>query len=206
MRKAVTIAVLAGGKSSRFGGIDKQEIIFNGEKLGRIAAGNALSSGYPVVVIGQNRSPYQGLPLRFVEDVRPGFGPLSGLHAALSGIAEGWLYLTACDMPYFSLEWLDYLVSSADEAEKEGFEVLAAQSGAHLEPFHALYSAALKPRLENSFAEGAPPRRRASLSRLIREGPYRAVPESVVRFFSPDWRLFRGINNPAELEALKGRR
>ncbi|MFA5852995.1 MAG: molybdenum cofactor guanylyltransferase [Spirochaetales bacterium] len=196
----VTIAILAGGKSSRFRGIDKQEIIFNGEKLGRIAARNALAAAFPVIIVGRNHSPYEGLPVVFTEDILPGFGPLSGLHAALSRSETKWVYLMACDMPFFSEAWLSYLLALT---ERTGLLATAAQSGRYAEPFHALYSRELIPRLESVFAESPASPGRYSFSRLISEVPHLIIPETVAREYSPDWRLFYSVNSPSDLEALQ---
>ena len=196
----VTIAILAGGKSSRFGGIDKQEILLNGEKLGRIVALNALSAGGDVIVVGRNHAPYEALPVIFTEDVVAGFGPLSGLHAALAKARTDWVYLVACDMPFFDLSWLDYLLACA---EGSGALSLTARFESHLEPFHALYSRRLIGSIDKIFGEGGEARRHFSFARLIESAPHQLIPESIARKYSPDWRLFRSINTPEDLEALQ---
>lgn len=242
----ITMAILAGGKSSRFKGLDKQEILVDGEKLGRIAAKNALSAARPLIVVGRNRSVYDGLPVTFTDDIRPGFGPLSGLHAALKRSESEWLYLMACDMPFFSLPWLESLrgIAESGGAERKGGEcegaerkggesggarrggaecnggaehcpddlgealAIVARSGRHVEPFHALYSRLLIPRLEMIFDESPATPRQFSFSRLIGEVPHRVVPEAVARTYSPDWKLFYSVNSPddlAVLEAIHGR-
>ncbi len=200
MRRTVTVALLAGGKSSRFGGIDKQEILLNGEKLGRIAAMNALSAGGDVIVVGKNRRPYDALPLSFVEDIVAGFGPLSGLHSALSAARTDWVYLIACDMPFFDVSWLDYLLSCAERSEALS---LAARLGRHIEPFQALYSRRLVRPLDKIFEERGEPQRSFSFARLIESVPHHLVPENIARTYSPDWRLFCSINAPEDLATLR---
>ncbi|HWR11397.1 MAG TPA: molybdenum cofactor guanylyltransferase [Rectinemataceae bacterium] len=193
----VTIAILAGGRSSRFGGIDKQEIQLNGEALGRTAAKNALCAGCDVMIVGKNRRLYEGMPVGFAEDIRPGFGPLSGLHAALSCSRTEWILLIACDMPNFSLEWLKYLLTRAAEGSSE---VVVAQSGRYIEPFQGLYSRGLLGRLEDIFADTPDSPGLFSFARLLREAPHHIVPEAVAREFSPDWKLFCNINSREDLE------
>lgn len=197
---SLSIAILAGGKSSRFGGIDKQEALLNGEELGRIAARKALAACGSVIVVGKNRRPYRGMPLSFTEDRLPGFGPLSGLHAALSAAGTDWVYLTACDMPFFSPRWLEYLISRVGEGS---VQAVVAGSGSYIEPFHGLYSRELEGRLEAILSEPDSSPRRRSFSRLVSEVPHHLVPEALVREFSPDWSLFRSVNSPADLEALR---
>ena len=200
MREAVTIAIPAGGESRRFGGIDKQGLDFRGESLGRRAARNALSSGCPVLVVGRNRQPYEGLPVRFAEDAFPGRGPLSGLQAALGASGTPWIFLTACDMPFFSREWLDELIERSGQG---GAMVVAARRGGFIEPFQALYSRGLLGRVTSMLdgRDGTP--RKRSLANLIAETACREVPESVVDAYSPDGRIFLSANSPEELKYLQ---
>jgi molybdopterin-guanine dinucleotide biosynthesis protein A len=200
LREAVTIAILAGGESRRFGGIDKQGLDFRGESLGRRAARNALSSGCPVLVVGRNRQPYEGLPVRFAEDAFSGRGPLSGLQAALGASGTPWIFLTACDMPFFSREWLDELVERSGQG---GAMVVAARRGGFIEPFQALYSRGLLGRVTSMLdgQDGTP--RKRSLANLIAETTCREVPESVVDAYSPDGRIFLSANSPEELKYLQ---
>lgn len=200
MRETVTIAILAGGESRRFGGIDKQGLDFRGESLGRRAARNALSAGCPVLVVGTNRQPYEGLSVRFAEDAFPGRGPLSGLHAALRASGTPWICLTACDMPFFSREWLDELIERAGQG---GAMVVASRRGGFIEPFQALYSRELLDRVTSMLeAQNGTPRKR-SLANLIAETSCREVPESVVAAYSPDGRIFLSANSPEELKYLQ---
>lgn len=198
--RPATIAILAGGKSSRFGGIDKQEISLDGEKLGRIAARNALATGCEVIVVGKNHAPYDSLPVVFTEDVVAGFGPLSGLHAALTRSLTDWVYLVACDMPFFNISWLDYLLSCT---ERSNIHAIAARYDRYIEPFHAMYSRNLIGSLNKTFEEGQEPRRRFSFARLIENAPHDIVPESIARTYSPDWKLFYSINTPEDLLSLQ---
>ncbi len=153
-----------------------------------------------VIIVGRNHSPYEGLPVVFHRRYLAGFGPLSGLHAALSRSETQWVYLMACDMPFFSEEWLSHLLALTPRTD---VLAVAAQSGPYAEPFHALYSRDLILRLESIFAESPASPGRYSFSRLISGVPHFIVPETVAREYSPDWRLFGSINSPSDLEALQ---
>lgn len=200
MREAISIAILAGGESRRFGGIDKQGLDFRGERLGRRAARNALTSGCPVIIVGTNRRPYDGLPVRFAEECFPGRGPLSGLHAALRVLETPWVYLTACDMPFFSLEWLDELIAGA---ARGGAQVVAARRGGFIEPFQALYARDLAERAASMLENHHEAPRKRSLANLIAQVSVLEVPESVAAACSPDGRIFLSANSPKELEYLQ---
>lgn len=198
MQFPFTIAILAGGRSSRFGFADKQELVVQGDKLGRVVAKNALARSKNVVVIGRNGRPYESLPVGRFDDIVAGFGPISGLHAALSFSETEWVYLVACDMPFFLDAWLDYVVSCA--AEDESSLAVVARYGSHIEPFHGLYSKKLLEHLDEKIAAARGRSVRLSFSRLLDGVPHHAVPENVVRTFTPDWRLFVNINSPDDLQ------
>ncbi len=202
-RDLVCGALLAGGRSSRFQGADKQEAIFEGETLGRKAAANLLGAGIDVLVVGSNRAPYSGLELRFVRDLLPGFGPLSGLHAALAACERPWLYLLACDMPRSSPIWLAHLVSRVGGPGIGGAVstplAAAASFGPHIEPFHALYSKACIPLLEAYAAEAGKGDTRPSIQGFLRSIGALLVPESEYAGLGLDRGLFLNINKPNQL-------
>jgi molybdenum cofactor guanylyltransferase len=136
-----TACVLAGGRGSRLEGMDKLRLEFGGERLlGRIA--RQLASRFTeLVAVSPRPEALAGLGYTVVPDRFPGAGPLAGLHAALLASRSKWVYLVACDMPFFSAAWVDALIAGIDRAESEGVRPLAAtaRSGRYMEPFHALY-------------------------------------------------------------------
>jgi molybdopterin-guanine dinucleotide biosynthesis protein A len=202
LRSKVTVAVLAGGRSSRFRGKDKQELMFDGEMLGRRVARQALALGVPLLVVGSNPRPYDGMNLRLVGDARPGFGPLSGLHAALQAASTPWLYLTACDMPFLEDAWFDRLLDLAAAREGWGAKAIAAERQGKIEPFHALYSRDLLSDLDGIFDGPRLEQRRYSLTSLIREVGGFLLSEEETLLSVPEWKAFKGINDADELVAL----
>ncbi len=201
MGNSISIAILAGGLSSRFGAADKQELPFLGIMLGRRVAEQALAAGHPVTVIGRNRKPYEGLPIAFGADLIPGYGPLSGLHAALSLCGTDYVYLLACDMPGFSNPWFDHLRCMADSGI--GPDAILALVNRKPEPFHALYSRRLASVLEARFSESAASGMRLSFARALEGRACRYVPESLSSGLTDAGRIFRGINTPLEAERLE---
>lgn len=197
----ISVAILAGGKSSRFGGRDKQELSFRGEMLGRRVARLALGFGVPVLVVGSNPRPYQSLGLSIVGDRRPGLGPLSGLREALEAAPGPWVYLMACDMPFVEPAWFMHLASLAGAVEA-GTTAIAASGRAEPEPFHALYGTQLLPEIGGLLEDAAVEPGRRSLSGLLRRKDVLLLPEEEVHKVLPDWSIFRGANDEAELSLL----
>jgi len=176
-------AMLAGGEGRRLGGLPKEGILLEGEALGLRLAKALRRSFRDIIVITKNERLYEGTGALVSPDLRPGFGPLSGLHAALSQArdlhdrratkaladregppddAKPWIWLAACDMPRFDPRLVDILASELVETgpSAEGSSATrplacVTSFGGHFEPFQALYSIELLPTLEALFAEAA---------------------------------------------------
>src|ERR1700685_2579242 len=119
MTDGVSIAgfILAGGESSRMG-VDKGLLEIAGVPMIARAARLVESVvGSPVVVVGTPEK-YRELGLRAVADDWPGCGPLGGIATALHASDAEWNLIVACDLPYLTREWLEYLLQRArDSAE-----------------------------------------------------------------------------------------
>ena len=130
-------------------------------------------------------------------DIVPGCGPLGGLHAALTAARHDALLVVACDMPFVTAAFAEYLLSLAGEADAV---VPRSERGYH--PLCAVYTRAC---LEPAAARLAD--RRLKMRELIDEVRIRVVPpEEIRRFGDPD-RLLANVNTPADfagLEALQG--
>lgn len=210
-------AILAGGAGSRFGGVDKDSIQGPEGPLGPALARRLLPRFEELLVLSRRPELYDGLPVATTADRIPGFGPLSGLHAALGASKSEWLYLTACDMPNFSREFAGFLRSrimasvaagaAKNDAHGEGPSAALTRFGRHFEPFHAFYSKRLIPVLEALFerARGrtAVEGRRPSFRDLFDGLDILYIPEVETRRFSPDWTLFLNINTPEDLARFR---
>jgi len=205
-----TAVVLAGGASERMAGRDKQALDDGGKPL-TVRILERLGSVFLELAVVTNRPElYRSFPgnLHTLQDRVPGFGPLSGLHAALAGTVGDWVYLTACDMPEFDLRWIGLLASAIVDSEQSGGEPVAALAGykSHMEPFQAFYSRRLIPHIERSFKFHRPSDRAPSISSILEGLPCLCIPEGQVRRLYPDWSLFRNINTPMDWESYLGGR
>ena len=109
------LAVIAGGKSRRFGR-DKTQLEVAGATLLERCCALGLAEGLPVAVIGRTRPEHWPAALSVVGfhlDARPGMGPLGGIATALlvaERLAESRAVVAvAADMPAFdraALTWL----------------------------------------------------------------------------------------------------
>jgi molybdopterin-guanine dinucleotide biosynthesis protein A len=99
----ITGLILAGGRGSRMGGVDKGLQLFQGVPLAQHAFGR-LSPQVGRVMINANRNleVYRAMGVAVYSDGVPDFaGPLAGVLAGLDHCATPYLVTVPCDTPYF---------------------------------------------------------------------------------------------------------
>ena len=62
--------------------------------------------------------------------------PLVGIATALNATKSPWNLILACDLPYLTAEWLDWLLA---RAEKSGAQIAIPRTARGLEPLAAVY-------------------------------------------------------------------
>jgi molybdopterin-guanine dinucleotide biosynthesis protein A len=113
-----TACVLAGGRGRRMRGLDKLYLEHDGERLlSRIA--RQLATRYSdLLAVSSKPEAFTGLGFRVVPDVIKDSGPLGGLYADLLAAKSEWVYLLACDMPFFSGAWVDDLEAAINKSAR----------------------------------------------------------------------------------------
>ena len=168
----LTIAILAGGRSSRMG-TDKAALELGGMTLLERTARLALAVTPAVLVVGRARPGGWRLPeVPFIADAEPGLGPLGGLASALGHTQTSVLAL-ACDLPLLTEEAIRWRVELSKQSIAEHGRVTV--SGGQWEPLFSVYHAECLPLLEARLAAG-----RRSLHGLIEAGEFVLDP-------APDW-------------------
>jgi molybdopterin-guanine dinucleotide biosynthesis protein A len=182
--------VLAGGRSSRMGRekalleIGGVPLIFRTARLVESVTGSA-------TVIGESAG-IRALGLRCVPDEWPGAGPLGGIATALRVSGAPWSLVVACDLPYLTRPWLEYLVGRALQSDADA--VIAMNDGG-AEPLCAAYCKSANATMRAAVSEGNL-KVRSFLETLRGEV---IEPEEWKRFDS-DGYLFKNMNTPEDYE------
>ena len=142
-----TLAILAGGKSSRMNYNNKALLNYKEKRFIEhiIEAGKDYKE---VIIISNNLEEYKGFNLRIVEDIYKGNGPLSGIHSALTNSTTDKVLCIACDMPLITKETLN-IIGNYDEE----YEVLVPKVGGRLQPLCGVYSKDIIPKLEEAIKQ-----------------------------------------------------
>jgi molybdopterin-guanine dinucleotide biosynthesis protein A len=129
--------------------------------------------------------------VRRVADLRPGFGPLSGIHAALMHSA-GTVLVVAWDMPFVVPPLLAELRRRGDAGHAA---VVPESADGRLEPTCALYAPAARAEIERWLDNG-----RSGATAFLEQCPavHRIAVAEIAAFGDPA-RLFFSINTRAAL-------
>ncbi|MFT3721179.1 molybdenum cofactor guanylyltransferase MobA [Pseudorhodoferax sp.] len=196
----ITGLVLAGGRGSRMGGIDKGLVPFGGVPLA-LHALRRLQPQVGSLLINANRHPdvYAGFGVPVVRDAQPDFpGPLAGLLAGLAQARTPYLASVACDTPRFPHDLVARLAAALAAQPAAGL-AMAAAPDAHgrlrPQPVFCLLRAGLQARLRDFLAAGG-----------RKVGAWAAAEHAVLVPFDragDDPQAFANANTPEELQALE---
>ena len=188
----MTGIILAGGRASRLGGINKAFIEVGGERLidRTLRVYRAL---FGEIIISTN-SPLEYLEFdaRLVTDIYRGKGPLGGIHAGLLHATCEHAFVSACDMPYLSEAFIRYMIEQA-----AGYDLVVPVTANGFESLHAIYSRKCLPVIESQIE-----RDELKVSLLFRKFKTLEIPEDEIRRFDPEGRLFANLNRPDDLKQI----
>ena len=187
--------VLAGGQSSRMGQ-NKALLAVGGVPLVARAARLVESVAGTATVVG-NPEIYRPLGLRAVSDDWPGAGPLGGIATALGASTVPWNLVVACDLPYLTKAWLNYVVARSLASQADAVVPMSARGE---EPLCAMYhkrcEAAIRAELERG-------------ERKVTEGLRELLVETIApiewKAFDSDGLLFKNMNSPEDYDEALAR-
>lgn len=157
--------------------------------------------GAPAIVVGTPER-YRGLGLRAIADDWPGCGPLGGIATALRASEADWNLIVACDLPYLTREWLEYLLQRARDSEAEAVVPmnLAPANKRGAEPLCSVYHKGGEPAMQRALERGV---------RKVTDGlaglRVEVIEPAEWKGFDSDRLLFKNVNTPADYEEAKAK-
>ena len=187
--------VLAGGASSRMGSA-KALLEIGGIPLLVRTVRLVESAAEPVTVIG-NAGAYESLGVRAIDDDLPGAGPLGAIATALRVSSAPWNLVVACDLPYLTREWLEYL---AGRALASPADVLLPMNARGAEPLCAAYhkrgETAIRRAIERDVRK---------VTEGLKELRVETIEPAEWKAFDSDGLLFKNMNSREDYEEAKVR-
>jgi molybdopterin-guanine dinucleotide biosynthesis protein A len=124
--KFVTGAVLAGGKSRRFGK-NKALEVFLGKRLIDHSVETISRFCTPVFIVAGDLKPFANVRATLVRDIIPGGGPLVGIYTALLFSPHDWIFVKGVDMPFTVPDLLRLML----EQKKYRYDIIVPRLNGH---------------------------------------------------------------------------
>lgn len=147
----VTGIVLAGGKGTRMGGVDKGLQPLRGKPMAAWAIARLKPQVDEIVInANQNLEVYRAFGYRVVRDEIGGYaGPLAGLHAGLKAATYPLVATVPCDSPFLPPDLVSRLSSALQTSD-----LAVAKTGPQPHPVFALMRREVRESLEAFLAAG----------------------------------------------------
>lgn len=149
----LTGLILAGGRGTRLGGVDKGLIELHGRPLIEYVL-DRLRPQTEAILINANRhhERYAAYGVPVIPDLEGGFaGPLAGIAAGLAAARTDWVVVVPCDCPLLPSDLVSRLWQARCTAEAD---VAVARAAGRLQPVFVLLPATARVELERRLHEG----------------------------------------------------
>lgn len=189
MTSNLTLAIQAGGKSTRMGQ-DKSFVPFDGRPMIEVVIDRVAGLGAELILITNKPDAYAHLGLPMFGDMFLDAGPLGGIYTAVHHAAHPHTLVVACDMPRLNRELLQYMIDLRETAD-----IVVPRWDKFPEPLHAIYSkACLEPMREKLAAQ------QYKITGFYGRVNVRFVERDEIARFDSDGRSFVNVNTPDELD------
>lgn len=191
--------ILAGGRSTRFGGGEKSLRAVDGKPM-ICRVREALLPVVDELVISVRDERQRDLVFPFLSEGNNAFaydrlydiGPLAGVLESLKAARGEYVVIVACDMPFVNSAAIDFLFAKAQGHDA----AVPLGPGDFLEPLHAVYRREPMIRAVEESIRGDERRISAPL-RHLKDVVY--VPFDEIRAVDPELKTFRNINRAEDM-------
>jgi molybdopterin-guanine dinucleotide biosynthesis protein A len=184
LKEQATAIILAGGKGSRMGGIDKGLIPIGGQPLITHII-RQLEDHFDEIIIGTNEAgQYAFLNHKTVPDDIKDQGPLMGILSCLKASASEVNFITACDIPVMNIRLIRNMINLSAGVGA----VMPVAGNDKYEPLYAVYRKSVIKAAEQVLS-----RRGRRIIELLKYVPVKLIP-----FDDAQW--YQNLNTKEELQ------
>jgi molybdopterin-guanine dinucleotide biosynthesis protein A len=162
MNSGIEAAILAGGQSRRNNGFPKAFMEVEGKTvLNRIY--EVLEPIFERITIIGSTTTFDPTRYRVVDDILKGYGPLGGIHTALTQAKCNLVFVVSSDMPFLSMPLIEAQISAFILSNSD-ISIPSHSKG--IEPLHGIYSKMVIPTIEAQLKESADHRIRSFFDKV----------------------------------------
>jgi molybdenum cofactor guanylyltransferase len=182
--------VLAGGRASRLGGINKALIEIGGVPVIHRVVGALRPLADQTVLVGRLADDVGAVGVEVMPDALERGSALVGLYSGLLAARHDAAIAVACDMPFLSTQLLAHLLMRSGDAD-----VTVPRIGPHLEALHAVYRRSCLPFMREMIEAG-----NHKIIHLYDRVRVLEIDEADIRRIDPDLLSVFNINTPADAQ------
>jgi molybdopterin-guanine dinucleotide biosynthesis protein A len=185
--------ILAGGKGSRMGYVNKALLKANEETFLDIIIKKLRPCFHELLISVDQEDRISPIPgIKIVADKYPPGASIIGLYSGLTEMANDWGFVVACDMPLLDIALVQFMMVYIDRSD-----VVIPIDHNRMEPFHAFYRRSCIRPLQKMIEAGE-----FTILHLLDQ--VRTFYVDIAHLGEPDrWRRsYRNINTPEEYSAL----
>jgi len=192
-RSTLAAAILAGGKATRLGGLNKATLALGGSDIIDRQLDALRDTVSHIFVVGSESEAWSARRLTVVPDELPGRGALGGIYTAIVHSPCDRTLVLACDMPFVSAAFVRRLAD-------EDADVVMPRSHRGYEPLCAVYSRVCAPDIRARIDRGELEASTAPAGvRVVEIGP------DIIAEYDRDDSLFMNVNTPHDYERARSR-
>jgi molybdenum cofactor guanylyltransferase len=148
-----------------------------------------------VILISNDEYKFKEIKYKVLEDIIPNSGPLGGIYTALNYTTSKYTFVTACDMPVISLDYIKYMKELIKSQSLNG---VASNNSGFIEPMYAFYSREMLSTFKNELKEN-----NFKMLNVINKCNMYIVKDEKVREFSRNMNIFTNLNYKSDLSFLE---
>ncbi len=173
-------------------GLNKAFLEINGERLIDRTVKLFRQLFSEVILVTNEPLLYLDQDIALVTDIYKGKGPMGGLYSGLFYASFAHAFLCACDIPYLNVEFIRYMTGKASE-----YDVVVPETADGFHPLHAIFSRRCLSSIKSLLI-----RDRLKMTACFKGMRVLYIPESVIRSFDPECRMFLNINTEQDLQRV----
>jgi len=190
LKNPVSIAILAGGQSSRMG-TNKALSVVGGKRIIDRIVERVQDLSDELIIIANLPDDYAALGLPIHADLIPGKGPLGGLYTAISTAPAEYVLVVSCDQPFLNARLLQYLID-----QRHGWDVVVPLAAdGYPQSMHAVYGKGCLPAILNCLAAD-----KLKMIGFFAEVRVRTVAGEEIERIDPARHSFINVNSLADLQ------
>jgi molybdopterin-guanine dinucleotide biosynthesis protein A len=184
-----TGVILAGGENRRMP-VPKAFIEVNGQTIIQRTITTFKTIFSDIVIVTNQPEQYSSFNVKLLGDVYNVRGPMTGILTSLLNSHHGWVFVSACDMPFIHGKLIEHMTSL-----RHGCDAVVPCDRGRAEPLFALYSRRLTKTMENAILVN-----KRSLKDFLNFKKVNYVPLRDIKKIDPEARSIINLNEPRDIE------